>query len=216
MCGRYANHVSEMRGWARLLQDWPTDVALSWNVSPTQTIPAFNADGGQGMRWGLVPHWSKEAAPKYATFNARVETVAEKPAFRASWGRSKRCLIPAQGFYEWHTEGKAKQPYFVRMTDGEPMVFGGIWETWGTGDEEMLSCSILTMPASRYMSAIHQRMPVILSAHHAGQWLHGDTDDAVTIIGDCARPSVEFYPVSTAVNNPRNNDRGLLDPLSPA
>jgi putative SOS response-associated peptidase YedK len=129
MCGRYANHVSEMRSWARILQDWPTDVALSWNIAPSQTVPAFTGPQGVGMRWGLVPHWSKESTPKYATFNARVESVADKPAFRNAWGKSKRCLIPAQGYYEWRKEEKAKQPYFIRSVDGEPMVFGGIWES---------------------------------------------------------------------------------------
>ncbi len=214
MCGRYANHVSEMRGWARILQDWPTDIALAWNVSPTQTVPAFTDTQGTGMRWGLVPHWARDTAPKYATFNARIETIADKPAFRNAWGKSRRCLIPALGYYEWCTEGKSKQPYFIRPIDGEPMVFGGIWELWKSEDEELLSCSILTMPASRYLSSIHDRMPVLLAAHQADQWLHGTTEDAIRIIDQARRPDVEFYPVSTAVNNPRNNDRRLLDPIN--
>lgn len=215
MCGRYSNHVSEMRSWARILQDWPTDVSLSWNVTPSQIIPAFTGPQGVGMRWGLIPHWSKKATLKYATFNARIESVASKPAFRNAWGKSRRCLIPAQGYYEWRKEGKAKQPYFIRPVEEEPMVFGGIWETRGSEDEELLSCSILTMPASRYLSSVHDRMPIILAVHQADAWLHGSPDDAIRIIEASRRPDAKYYPVSTAVNNPRNNDRRLLDPVTP-
>ena len=120
MCGRYANHVEVMGEWLGILGDWPGESATGFNVAPTQPVPVACNDGTRTMRWGLVPRWSKEAAPKYATFNARLESAADKPAFRDAWRQSRTCLLPALGYYECRSEQGIKQPYFHkdRFTPG--------------------------------------------------------------------------------------------------
>ena len=113
MCGRYSNHVKAMLDWAELLGDWPDEVVQSDNVSPTQSIAVFTHEGGAAMRWGMVPNWSREVTSKYATFNARIESVADKPTFKHAWKNAQRCIVPALGYYEWRTEAGSKQPYFI-------------------------------------------------------------------------------------------------------
>jgi len=113
VCGRFVNHIQALRGWLDILGDWPADIPTGYNVAPTQTVPAVQAQGTFPMRWGLVPAWSKEVSPKYATFNARLESASTKPAFRNAWTHSQTCLLPALGYYEWCTEQGAKRPYFV-------------------------------------------------------------------------------------------------------
>ncbi len=153
MCGRYANHVKDMGAWADILEDWPTDVTLGYNIAPTRTVPAFYQDREQdstrgiGMRWGLVPAWSREINPKFATFNARSETMAEKPTFRTAWKKSQTCLVPALGYYEWQGPKGNKQPYFIRMKNREPLVMAGLWDCWKQDQEVLFSCTIITRPS---------------------------------------------------------------------
>lgn len=164
MCGRFANHVKAMHGWRDILGDWPSGIPTGFNVSPTQIIPAVHSQGTCPMRWGLVPTWSKEASPKYATFNARLETVASKPAFRNAWRHSQTCIILALGYYEWRTENSVKQPYFIHMPqDRGLMVFAGLWEQ----REDLYSCTILTRESAGNLSDLHSRMRVILSPEDA-------------------------------------------------
>lgn len=126
MCGRFANHVAAMRDWADILGEWPANVTLGYNITPSQTIPIFTASGGLVARWGLIPSWSNKASNKYATFNARIESITEKPTFRGAWGSRQRCLIPALGYCEWKTEHGTNQPYFVVAVDKSPLVFAGL------------------------------------------------------------------------------------------
>jgi putative SOS response-associated peptidase YedK len=210
MCGRYSNHVNAMRDWIRILGEWPRDVTLSYNVAPSQKVPVFTNKKGAGMRWGLIPHWSKEDTLKFATFNARIESVASKPAFRSAWKKSQRCLIPAQGFYEWRKEGEKKQPYFICSKAGEALVFAGIWDVWKGNENEIHSCSILTTPANEKMKDLHSRMPVILDKEYVQDWLTASPEDAIQIAG-IQDMVLDYYRVSLSVNNPRNDGPELIE-----
>ncbi len=212
MCGRFANHVTAMHDWAAILQDWPAAVATGFNVVPSQTIAAFTPEGGLAGRWGLVPPWSQAVSNRYATFNARLESVADKPAFRSAWSHGQRCLIPALGYYEWKTEAGGKQPYFVRAADGGPLVLAGLYEP-GRGEEIPPSCTIITRPADAGLAGLHARMPVMLAPAQSDSWLRGSLAVALELaLGE--RPAVvEVYAVSKAVNNPRNQGADLMQPL---
>lgn len=210
MCGRYSNHVDAMRTWIRILGDWPQDVLLSYNVTPSRTIPVFTAQAGLGMRWGLIPHWSKEGKVPYATFNARSESIESKPAFRSAWKKLQRCLIPAQGFFEWRQEAGIKQPYFIRSLTDDPFVFAGLWDRWKGDQGEWLTCSVITRPSDGVVKDLHPRMPVIVKQSHAGDWLHGSPQAAKQILFE--EPiALRYHKVSSAVNNPRNDGPELIE-----
>lgn len=214
MCGRFANHVHDMHRWEAILQDWPEDVALSYNVAPSQTIAMFTQDGGQGARWGLIPSWSNEIHSKYATFNARIESVSDKPAFRHAWHCQQRCLIPALGYYEWKTERGSKQPCFVRTSDCSPLVFAGLYEP-GRDGQIPASCTLLTRPADKGLVGLHSRMPVMLNPEQAETWFLADGNDARELACSERAVALDVYPVSKAVNNPRNQGPSLINPISP-
>jgi putative SOS response-associated peptidase YedK len=209
MCGRYSNHIDAMRTWVRILGDWPKDVTLSYNVSPTQRVAVFTAQEGVGMRWGLIPHWSKDGKSKYATFNARIETVDSKPVYRTAWDQSQRCLVPAQGFYEWRSEDGRKQPYFVASETGDPLVFAGLWDVWKGNDAEALSCTILTRPSEGILAKLHPRMPVIVEQGYVRDWFRASLDEVKQLL-DIQKADVTFYKVGASVNNPRNDGPELI------
>jgi putative SOS response-associated peptidase YedK len=201
--------VDAMRDWIRILGEWPTDVTLSYNVAPSQKIPVYTKEKGVGMRWGLIPHWSKEDTLRFATFNARVESVDSKPAYRSAWKKSQRCLIPAQGFYEWRKEGAKKQPYFIESRNGEPLVFAGIWDVWNGHEKEVSSCAMITRSAEKMMKDLHPRMPVILEKKYAKDWLHVSLEDAKGLLCN-QEVDLHYYKVGLAVNNPRNDGPELI------
>ncbi len=213
MCGRFANHVTAMHDWAGILKAWPEGVVAGFNVVPSQTIAAFTSGGGLAARWGLVPPWSDGVNNKYATFNARIESLAQKPAFRSAWSHGQRCLIPALGYYEWKTEAGGKQPYFVHGADGAPLVFAGLYEP-ARGADIPASCTIITQPADPGLAGLHARMPVMLAPAQAEAWFGAPRAEALALaIGE--RPvAVAVYPVSRAVNNPRNQGADLIKPLA--
>ena len=215
MCGRYANHVKDMGAWAEILGDWPKDIEMSFNVAPTQTIPVFVSDEakkskGVAMRWGLVPGWSKEANPKFATFNARSETVAEKPTFRTAWKKSQTCLIPSLGYYEWQGEKGNKQPFFIRTKNQDPLVMAGIWDYWQQGEQSMYSCTILTQPAEGALTEVHSRMPVMLELNQAEPWLKDGINRFNLISKTQHTERLNFYPVSKMVNGSRQDGEILI------
>lgn len=206
----------------------------SYNVTPSRPVLALRvgSDGGReltALRWGLIPGWSKGPDHRYSMINARAETVASKPAYRAAF-KHRRCLIPAEGFYEWRTEGRAKQPYFIHRRDGAPMLFAGLWEQWQPPDgAPVLSCTIIVTAASRVIAPIHDRMPVVISAGAIAAWLdpaYSDSDGLQTLLRPPADPDQAppppppadwdwmLHPVSPRVNSPRNDDPGLLEPLA--
>lgn len=212
MCGRYANHVRAMHDWSALLGDWPTDVVLGFNIAPTRMIPAFTATGGVAMRWGLIPGWADPASMSYATFNARLESVREKPAFRSAWRHHRRCLVPALGYYEWRQEAGSKQPYFVHLPPSEPLLLAGLYEP--AREQVPASCTILTRAADPHMVRLHDRVPVILPAARIGQWLSADDEGDDRWLDELAPAPLQFYPVSRRVNQAREDDADLILPIA--
>ena len=211
MCGRFANHVKQAGEWAEMLKDWPEEAEISYNIAPTQMIPAFTAEQGMAMRWGMIPPWSKQADSKYATFNARSESVSEKPAFRNAWNKSQTCLIPASGYYEWQGEKGNKTPIYIHTTNGEPLVMAGLWEQWGAGESLLHSCTILTLPSAGKLTTVHSRMPLMLEIDQAEQWLNDGTVAFEQIMEEQNIERLSFYEVDKAVNKSTNEGAHLIE-----
>ena len=176
MCGRFTLHTPEsrIREIFHLEQSALLGLHPRYNITPSQDIPIIREsvhDHEMVMaRWGLVPHWSKESKTKYATFNARIEGIADKPAYRTPFKRS-RCLIPADGFYEWTMIDNVKVPHLIHMRKGEVFAFAGLWDRWQGEGITLDSCSIIVMPANDTIKPIHDRMPAVIAPAHYDQWL---------------------------------------------
>lgn len=226
MCGRYVTPgIAAMeRHWHIGRHNWLPLVLPGFNVAPSTQVPIIlrGADGaleGHAARWGLIPHWWKKPEPPSMTFNARSEEAAEKPTWRDAL-KSRRCLMPASGWYEWCAvpDPGRKQPYYVQGAQDGPVAFAGLWSRWCPADAEpLLTCAVLTRQAAPSIAAIHHRMPVVLRPEHFDEWLDPATpaDRIRDIIAD-ARIDLSGYPVSTAVNSTRNSSQELLAPLTAA
>ncbi|MCP5345984.1 MAG: SOS response-associated peptidase [Gammaproteobacteria bacterium] len=212
MCGRYSNHVKSMLDWSALLGDWPEDIPERHNIAPGQLIAGFTPQGGLAMRWGLVPPWSDDLSGKYATFNARIETVADKPAYRHAWQHDNRCVIPALGYFEWRAMSGGKQPFFIRAENTSPLLFAGLFEPERDAGIPA-SCTLLTRPARADLAAIHPRMPVTLSLEDARSWLAVDRTAAAELMAKPVTLDLQSYPVSRQVNNARNEGDDLVQPV---
>jgi putative SOS response-associated peptidase YedK len=222
MCGRYA--ITSAPEAIRALFGYPEapDFPPRYNVAPTQPIPVVRLAEGKRqlvlMRWGLVPAWVKDPRAFSLLIMARGESVNEKPAFRAAM-RYRRCLLPADGFYEWKRDGDRSQPYHIRLKAGGPMALAGLWETWtGPNGEEIDSVAVVTTQANRTVAAIHDRMPVIVPADAFDFWLDTKRVDALTasaLIAPAPDGLLEAYPVSAAVNRTANDSVDLIAPLPP-
>lgn len=198
------------------------DFSPRYNVAPSQSVAVVRqiADSSARqlafLKWGLVPSWADDPKIGYRMINARSETVATKPAFRSAL-KKRRCLIPADGFYEWQKQGKAKQPFHFSMRTGEPFAFAGLWEHWHKGDHTIESCTILTTEANELVAPVHDRMPVILPPTVYDQWLDPTMTQADEVT-DFLRPYdpsvMRAVPVSTVVNSPANDLPGCLGPPS--
>jgi putative SOS response-associated peptidase YedK len=227
MCGRFvaASPPDEI---ARYFDAVPPEAALepNYNVAPTNDVYAVLADGQvrrlEPLHWGLVPRWAKSIAAGNKMINARAETVATKNAYRYAF-KKKRCIIPADGFFEWKKVAgqKAKQPYYIHRNDGEPMAFAGLWEVWrdpNNPEEELHSCTIITGQPNEKVREIHDRMPVMLPPTAWETWLDPEQED-VELLGKLLVPApaslIELHPVSTEVNNVRNRGPHLLDRVDP-
>lgn len=219
MCGRYAR-FTPAEIYARLF-DAEGAVALAprYNVAPSQSVLAARSlAGGRRelvtLRWGLIPFWAKDAKTGYSTINARAETVATKPAFRQPF-RKRRCLIAADGFYEWQRTDGRKQPYYIHLRESEPFAFAGLWEHWEREGETIESCTIIVTHANTLVAAIHDRMPVILSPEDYDTWLDPELE-STGALAPLLRPypadRMVASPVGVAVNNPRNDGPELLVP----
>lgn len=215
MCGRFAFYSPSEATAALFGASASVEVEPRYNIAPTQYIAAVRGDDADDrelvmLRWGLVPFWAKEPSIGNRMINARAETVAEKPSFRNAY-RKRRCLILADGFYEWRKDGERKTPYFISLADGSPFAFAGLWENWNSkeSDESLQTTAIITTAANQFMSALHQRMPVVMLPAQAGRWLGGDMDllDEVT---DNA-PAFRAWPVDRNVNNVRNEGAELIE-----
>jgi putative SOS response-associated peptidase YedK len=217
MCGRFTLTASPEQ--VATLFDLPEEPVLAprYNIAPTQPVGIVRMNPQTATRewalthWGLIPSWSKDPSIGARMINARSETVSEKPAFRAAFKR-RRCLVPVSGFYEWKKDGKAKQPYYITSPDGTPLAVAGLWEYWEGADGSALeSCTLLTTDANELMAPLHDRMPVIVEPADYGEWLGSGKDETpqyLDALQHLLRPYSEggliAYPVSTYVNNPRN------------
>jgi putative SOS response-associated peptidase YedK len=221
MCGRFTvtSSPEALRALYRYAEQ--PNFPPRYNVAPTQPIATVRLHEGKRqfvlMRWGLLPSWVKDPRTFTLLINARGESVCDKPAFRAAMKR-RRCLIPADGFYEWKAAGARKQPYYVRAKSGAPLTFAGLWETWtGPNGEELDTATIVTTEANRMLSAIHGRMPAILQPEAFDLWLdcdHVDARTAEALIRPAPEDLLEAYEVSTAVNRTANDNPKLVEPLA--
>ena len=223
MCGRYVINAEpdDLAGYFGVDQVMTERLEPSYNVAPTDPVYGVAEHRGSrqlgSFRWGLIPHWSADRRGPL-NINARAETVATKPTFRDSL-RRKRCILPATGFFEWgHTES-GKHPYFVRMADDSPMAFAGIWAAWRDPEtgEWIRSAAIITTNASKGLSPIHTRMPVILESDQWDLWLDRDIRSAGAVeplLGPLADSKLTWYQVSRQVNSVRNNLPTNITPLS--
>jgi len=222
MCGRYVIISSPDAIRALFGYDERPNFPPRYNVAPTQPIPVVRlADGKRSfalMRWGFIPSWVKDPKTVSLLINARGESVLDKPAFRNAM-RRRRCLIPADGFYDWRA-GEPKRPYFVRAKSGAPLAFAGLWETWtGPNGEEIDTVAIVTTRANRMLSAIHERMPVIVAPEGFDLWLDCAKVDAMTaaaLIVPAPEALLECYEISPAVNRVANDSAELIAPASAA
>jgi putative SOS response-associated peptidase YedK len=181
-----------------------------YNIAPTQDVPAVRLDGNRQLavlRWGLIPSWAKDA--KLAQINARGDTVATKPMFRAAY-KKRRCLVLADGYYEWERSGKTKLPWLYEVDGGKPFAFAGLWEWWGgpDGKAPIESCTMLTTDANELAAQVHNRMPVILDEEDHADWLAGEQVPLVPFAPD----RMSARPVSTFVNNARNQGPACVEP----
>jgi len=219
MCGRFTQLFTwkELHDLYNLTNSPGPDLQPSWNIAPTQEAGAIVAEE-QGpvyrtMRWGLVPMWAKDLSIGNRAINARIETAAEKPVFRGAW-KSRRCLVPASGFYEWREAAlpgrarPAKMPYYIARGDGQPLTFAGLWERWQDG---MLSFTILTTEACAPLRDLHSRMPVILAPQSFEPWLAGKDAACDPSTGEALR----IMPVSPKMNSARYNEPGYIEALPP-
>lgn len=219
MCGRFAVTVAPAMIASHYGLTESVEFPPNYNVTPSQQIPVVRSMDGKRtlalMHWGLIPHWAKDERIGYKMINARAETVFEKPAFRAA-AKSRRCLIPASGFFEWEKSGKHKQPFYVTVRGQNVFSFAGLWEVWHKSAEEVVvSCSILTTDANALMEPIHNRMPVIIAPADYETWIlpKADLDELNSLMQPFPAGQMEAYPVSQAVNNPRNNGPECIVPL---
>jgi putative SOS response-associated peptidase YedK len=197
----------------------PPIVAPRYNVAPTQpvlAVPNNQPDKMTFMLWGLIPGWAKDTAIGNKMINARAETLAEKPSFKHAYKR-RRCLILADGFYEWQTipGSKAKQPMFIHLKDRQPFGLAGLWEVWHPGDENILSCTIITTEPNEFMAQIHTRMPVILPPSAWEEWLdpgEQPPDALAPLLTAYPASEMAAYPVSTVVNSPANDTPECIAP----
>ena len=222
MCGRFTRKEN-FQQLAKLLGLHTVPLLPPrYNIAPSQLIACVRANPESQenecveLKWGLVPSWAKDPSFGNKMINARGETVAEKPAFRKAF-QQQRCLILADGFYEWKREGKVKQPYYIHFTDNRPFAFAGLWERWEkSGDMPLESCAMITTGPNALMEPIHDRMPVILHPSDYSRWLGSTIQDFSTLNG-LLQPhpveGMESYPVSLLVNNPRNDTSLCLQPL---
>ena len=220
MCGRFVRQSSDEEFASLFSATMPTESNLtaSYNITPSQAVLVARLNQQQqrelaALRWGLVPGWSKGPDNRYSMINARAETVASKPAYRNAFKR-RRCLFAVDGFYEWKRQDNAKQPYYIHMAGDEPFAMAGLWEYWQGADGSVIeSCAVITTTPNELMADIHDRMPVILAPDDYATWLdHNQTPDQ--LLKPYPAELMDAYPISTAVNSPKNNYAELLTPLA--
>ena len=221
MCGRFTLTVdpAELKAHFQSI-NFPEKYAARYNIAPSQAVLAIPNDGRNAadfFLWGLIPSWAKDASMGSRMINARGETLSEKPSYRGVY-KYKRCLIPADGFYEWKAQvgTKAKSPYFIHMRNGEPCAFAGLWDEWHAADgSPVRTCTIITTAPNPLMANIHDRMPVILPPEDYNQWLDPAPrapESLQHLIAAFPENLMEAYPVSALVNSPSNDRAECIQP----
>ncbi|MGO9469710.1 MAG: SOS response-associated peptidase [Isosphaeraceae bacterium] len=221
MCGRYTVR-SRPKSIAKELDILEVpEIVPCFNISPNQPVAVIRFDPNEGARrldfltWGLIPPWADDPSIRDHMINARAESVAERPAFRHAF-RTQRCLIVADGFYEWQRQDGWKRPYFVHMKDDRPFAFAGLSERWDKGDEPIFSCALLTTDANELLAPIHDRMPVILPRSAYDLWLDPGIHDPkrlAPLLVPFPADEMEVYPVSRLVNDPQNDVPECIQPI---
>lgn len=218
MCGRYTLAAGPEYIADYFQVDGPMpEFQPSWNITPGGDIPVICQAPEDGrtcslMHWGLIPHWAKEPDSKYKMINAKAETLSQRPAYRDAY-KHRRCLIPANGFYEWQATAQGKQPYYIHRKDDSLLAFAGLWEYWEK-EHIINSCTIITTTANSSIRSIHERMPVIITRENFDSWLdphNTDTHSLAELLAPHDDKLLEPYRVSTAVNNPAHDKPELLD-----
>jgi putative SOS response-associated peptidase YedK len=227
MCGRYAltspaQAIAETFGVVGDLGE--LDATPRYNVAPGQDVWVVRAEGEAAerrlarVRWGLAPAWAEKAPPAATMINARAETAAEKPAFRLPY-RRRRCIVPADGFYEWRRWSSGSQPFLIGLREGGPFAMAGLWDRWrGPDGARLESCTILTTSPNDLVGALHDRMPVILAPDDFDLWLDPRVEDVaklVKVLGTMPSERMRAHPVSPRVNDPRNDDADCLTEVAP-
>jgi putative SOS response-associated peptidase YedK len=217
MCGRFTLRSSPRAIATEFdLFDVP-DLRPRYNVSPTQQIPIVRLDGAARqlavVRWGLIPSWADDPAIGNRMINARADGIATKPSFRSAFKR-RRCLVVADGFFEWQKVGQAKQPYLFERPDGQPFAFAGLWEGWSKAEPPIESCTIITTDANEVTRVVHDRMPVILPPEAYAAWLdpQATPEELTELLRPAKTDVLVARPVSRRVNSPANDDEGCVGP----
>lgn len=221
MCGRFALKAPPSELVTRFGLDECVEFSPRYNISPGTDIPVIrqSPDGKRVLhllRWGLIPHWAKDPGIGAKLNNARGESVAEKPSFREAFKR-RRCLVPANGFYEWAVENHKKQPYYISLKSGELMAMGGLWESWKSSDGVIVrSVCIITTGANEVMTPIHDRMPVLIEPGNWQAWLNATTDEVLPLVAPYNFHEMCACPVSPRVNRTVEDDSGLIESVQKA
>lgn len=215
MCGRFAFYSPSEATAALFGVSASMQVQPRYNIAPTQYIAAIREDSNQErelvmLRWGLVPFWAKDPSIGNRMINARAETIAEKPSYRAAF-RHRRCFVLADGFYEWHRQNDTKTPYYISLASQEPFALAGLWESWTDkqSGESLQTTTLITTEANEFMRPLHHRMPVVMQAATAGEWLAG-SEELLQQAAD-RTPAMQAWPVDRKVNNARNEGEELID-----
>jgi putative SOS response-associated peptidase YedK len=219
MCGRFSRKATLQAIIDEFeIEDVTGTIEPSYNVAPGQDVAVILKDENRKLgllKWGLIPSWAKDPAIGNRMINARAESVAEKPSFKHPI-RRKRCLIVADGFYEWRKEGKQKIPMYIFLKDQKPFVFAGLWDTWTAPDgKKVATCTIITTEPNTFMKRIHNRMPVILPTHHIDTWLDRSIDneqEVLPLLKPYPEKEMDAYEVSRFVNSPKNNSPECIEP----
>ena len=221
MCGRFTlHHDTEEIAQRFNLDNFTLSFQPRYNIAPTQPVAAVLQDKSrtlEPLHWGLIPFWAKDPKIGNRMINARAETIAEKPAFRAAF-KYRRCLIPTSGYYEWHKSGDERIPTYIQRADAAPFAFAGLWEEWQAPEGDQLhSCTIITTQASDQLSAIHHRMPVIFNQEQEEAWLNPelqDSGDLLKLLQQTSDDELASHPVSKQVNVPTFDDPACIKPAA--
>ncbi len=221
MCGRYTlTAPPEAIQQAFDLDSVPNEFAPRYNIAPTQSIPVITNQAPRTLTfvtWGLIPSWAKDTSMAAQLINARAETLTEKPSFRSAY-KYRRCLVPADGFYEWMKDGKVKRPQYIYRRDRALFAFAGLWERWNNPDgSEVLSATIITTESNATIAPLHHRMAVILEPSDYGAWLDPNTDPVVlqALLRPAPDDLLALHEVSPAVNNARHDSPDMIEPIKP-